>query len=85
MTTGRFADSYFCDKFRDMTHTGEQAVDMEAFIKQTPRHILQLVSAYASRNFDWSGTPYEHQHDDEDDMDNTNKKQRVRKGYNYYD
>lgn len=85
MSTGRDANSYFCDEFRDMTHTGEQIVDMKAFIKHTPKHILRMARAYHSSAFDWSGTPYEHQHNDEDDVDSTNKKQRVRKGYNYYD
>lgn len=82
MTTGRFADSYFCGRLRDMAYMGEQSVDMEAFIKQTPRHILRLVSAYVSRNFDWSGTPYEHRYDDEIDTDSEDDEQE---GCDYYD
>lgn len=87
MSTGKVANSYFCGRFRDLTHTGEQSVDMKAFIKHTPKHILRMASAYASIGFDWSSTPYERQHDDndEDNADSTNKKQRVQKGYNYYD
>lgn len=59
-----------------MTHTGEQFVDMKAFIKHTPKHILRMASAYASAGFDWSDTPYECRHDDndEDNVDSADKK-----------
>ena len=47
-----------------------------------------MTSAYASAGFDWSDTPYECRHDDndEDNADSADKKkQNVLKGYNYYD
>lgn len=82
MSTGKIANSYVCDEFRDMTRTGEQSVDMEDFIKHTPKHIVRMASAYHSSAFDWSGTPYEHCRDDADAM---NEKQHIQKGYRYYD
>lgn len=59
MTTGYFADTLFCGRFLDNTHDdNNQRVDMARFLQITPDHVLEMVSQYYIRAFNWSNTKY---------------------------
>lgn len=60
MTTGYFADEYFCGRFLDKTHDNDQQVDMARFLQITPEPVLRMVSYYHIKAFNWSHTKYEH-------------------------
>ena len=58
MTTGYFADEYFCGRFCNSTSDEEQQVDMPRFLRTTPDPILKLVSQHNVKAFNWSNTKY---------------------------